>query len=582
MPGELLIKDVVLFLAATAILVPVAQRLRVNPVLTYILLGVLIGPFGLGALSEVYPAAEMVSISDEKTVLFLAELGVVFLLFMIGLELSLEQLWGLRRYVLGLGGAQVAVTGFVIGAISAWYGASVEAAILLGGSFALSSTAIAMQLMERSHGLASPIGRIAFSILLFQDLMVVPLLFLAAAFGQAGGETLWLLLALAVAKAVAAVALILGVGRIAIRPLFRLAAFAQSREFFLAATLLLVIGTGVITHEAGLSMALGAFLSGLLLSESEFRHQIEVDIAPFKGLLLGVFFVSVGMQLDPAYVMSQGDLIGMSLVGLIAIKAGILILLCLAFRLSVAVSTEVGLLLSQGGEFAFVIVGLAVQFAILDSATAQFMFAVVGASMLATPHVTAAAPEIARRGGRLFGSSAAAPEVEGDAPRTGHVIVAGLGRVGQVLARVLEAGHIPYVAVDGDVGVVSDHRLQGRHVRFGDIGNPQVLARSGIAHARAVVLTIDDPQVANRAMAAIAANWPQVPVLARARDAGHAQWLLHKGASEVVPETVEASLQLAARVLECAGVDEETTAERIAAERAFQQRLMSALRAGAA
>ncbi|NWH08218.1 MAG: cation:proton antiporter [Alphaproteobacteria bacterium] len=566
-----IISDLVVFLSVTAILVPLAHRARINPVLTYLVIGIVVGPHGLGAFTETYPILRYVTITEDEATNLLAELGVVFLLFMVGLELSFQQLWALRKYVLGLGGAQVMVSAAVIGGIAAAFGNPMQASILLGLSFSLSSTAIVMQLFSQTHGLATPQGRIGFSILLFQDLMIVPLLFLTSAFAHGDDQNLWLALVLTIAKAALTVLAVLGAGRALIRPLFNIATFGRSPEFFMAATLLLVIGTAFLTHEAGLSMALGAFLSGLLLSESEFRHQVETDIAPFKGLLLGVFFVSVGMQVDLRLVVQEAPLLIMSVAGLFLIKASILLALGILFGLSLAVAAEIAILLAHGGEFAFVVVGLALQLGLLPRETGDFMIMTVALSMLFVPALASAAPRLAQRFGRTFGVGSVLDLAEIDEARSGHVVIAGLGRVGQVLARVLENERIPYVAIDDTVSVVADNRLQGRHVRFGDAGNPGVLERAGVARARALVLTIDNPVVAQRAVQAVAAHWPQIPVIARVRDALHARTLLEMGASEVVPETVEASLQLSGRVLSSLGIDGDHINERIALERAHEQ-----------
>jgi CPA2 family monovalent cation:H+ antiporter-2 len=560
------LREVMLFLVAAGIIVPLLHRLRVSPVLGYLLVGLLIGPHGLGLLAADWPALQMLTITDLQGVRHLAELGVVFLLFVIGLELSFERLWAMRRLVFGLGTLQVSACALAIGFVAFAFGISAEAAVLLGASFALSSTAIVMQLLAERRQLGTPLGRTSFSILLLQDLAVVPILFLVGVLGSRDGSGVGLSLLLALGKAAGVIVAIYLVGRMALRPLMRTVARTRSPEMFMAAILLVALGSAALTGATGMSMALGAFLAGLLLAESEFRHEIEVNIEPFKGLLLGVFFISVGMTIDIGVIFA--DIVPMlgAVVGLMAGKALLIAASCRAFGISRAQSLEAGLLLAQAGEFAFVVVVLAGRMSLLEPDVAQFMLTVAGISMLLTPMVAA----LARRwAARLEQRAAAGSEVDVAELREseGHIVIAGFGRVGHTLARVLDVEHLDYVALDLDADHVAQQRSKGRPVFYGDASRLDILKRTRIDQARALVVTMDNANAADHIVRAVREYAPDLPIYARARDGTHARRLLKHGASEVVPETVEASLQLAARVLVGTGMSEEAVDQRIQFER---------------
>lgn len=564
------LREAVIFLIAAGVVVPIFHRLKVSPVLGYLMVGGIIGPYGLGLWVESFPLLGYAVIHDLDGVQALAELGVVFLLFTIGLELSLERLWAMRRYVFGLGSRQIVVTGTIIGLIAWEFGNSVPASIVLGSCLALSSTAIVMQLLMQSRRLATPLGRSSFSILLMQDLAVVPILFFVGVLGARTEGEVGLELALSLGKAALAIGLIYSVGRLVLRPALRLVAQTRSSEMFMAAILLTVIGTSAITGAVGLSMALGAFLAGLLLSETEYRHEIEVDIEPFKGLMLGLFFVSVGMGIDWRLVAEEPFWILLSVVGLFALKSVITALLCIAFNLPRHTSMEAGLLLGQGGEFAFIVVGLAMTLGIIPGEVGQFMLIVAGLTMLVTPLVASAAAQIARR----LETRSVAREHEGEfaevADWENHVILAGFGRVGRTVAATLEAEEIAYLALDTDPAGVARGRADGQPVYYGDAARLEMLNRARIGQAQAIVITMDAPAVAERIVREIARNWPELPIYARARDAEHAARLCEAGAANVVPEAVEASLQLAGRVLAGLGTSEDVIARRLDHQRTME------------
>lgn len=558
-------RELVVFLAAAGIIVPVFKRLHVSPVLGFLLIGILIGPFGLARFTEQVPWVAYVTIGEIDGVRLLAEFGVVFLLFMIGLELSFSRLWQMKRRVFGLGLAQVLITAAVIGAIAAAFGNSAPASILLGACFALSSTAIVTQLMIERHRLAAPAGRLSLAILLMQDLAVVPILFLVGALGRLddGGGTMWLLLELGETLVIAAtaIALIVVIGRRLLTPLIRSVGATKSPELFMALTLLVVIGMAAATGAAGLSMALGAFLAGLLLAESEYRHTVEVTIEPFKGLLLGLFFISVGMGIDLAVALQHWVWLLASVIGLFAIKAVIIFGLALAFREDRPVALESAILLGQGGEFAFVVVGLSERSGLLDPAVAQFMLLVTSLSMLATPVMAHLAQRAAgRRDRRDADDRHGVGKAE---PREGHVLIAGFGRVGQVVASLLDAEQVPWIALDYNSETVAAQRRHGRPVHFGDASRSDLMERLGARQAAAMIVTLDNPAAAAQLVAGVCRVWPELPVYARARDAKDAETLRQAGAAGIVAEAFEASLQLGGLALAAAGLPDEAVLERL-------------------
>lgn len=572
------LREIVVFLAAAGLAVPIMHRFRISAVLGFLVIGLVVGPYGLGRLTEVAPWLGAVVISDIEGVRALAELGVVFLLFMIGLELSLARLLSMRRLVFGLGGSQVVVTAAVIAAVAYLFGNSSEAAIVIGSCLALSSTAIVTQILVESRRFSSPAGQASFAVLLFQDLAVVPILFLTGVLAAGSEGSVPIAFALALGKAAVAIAVIMAVGRIVIRPVFRLVGQTRSRELFMATVLLIVIGTATITAQAGLSLSLGAFLAGLLLAETEYRHQIEIDVEPFKGLLLGLFFMSVGMSIDVSAVLDEPLWIPLSVVGLFAIKGAIVYLLARAFGQSRPVAAESALLLGQGGEFAFVVISLALSLALLPLPTAQFMLIVTSLSMIATPAVARLSIALAKRIGdrARHDDRAGATAPEPSEIPAGHVIVAGYGRVGQLLGSMLDARCIPHIGLDLDPRVVHALRAQGLAVHFGDASRADMLRRVGIDRAAALVITMDAPAAAERVAATIRGEWPSLPILARARDQEHARRLLTLGATDVVPETIEASFDLAEVVLKSLGHSPEAS-RQLVAERREEERL--ALRA---
>ena len=560
------LREVILFLVVAGFAVPLLQR-RVSPVLGYLLIGGLIGPYGLGLLAETFPLAAFLVIDDLDGVRALAEIGVVFLLFAIGLELSLDRLWAMRRLVFGLGSAQILLTGVVIGGVAYAWGNSGPAALVLGACLALSSTAIVMQLLIEKSRLTTPVGRSAFSVLLMQDLAVVPILFIVGVLGTVSeGQGVLGGLALALGEAAITVVVIYAVGRLVLRPLFRATAQSGSREAFMAMILLIVLGTAAITGAVGLSMALGAFLAGLLIAETEYRHQVEVDIEPFKGLMLGLFFMSVGMGIDWRVLMETPLLIAASVIGLIAIKAVLNVSLFLLWKTPIHRAVEAGLLLAQAGEFAFIVVGLAMSLDLLPGSTGQFMLIVASLTMVLTPGLAELARKLADRieNRQNERHPDAADQME---DMEGHVLIAGFGRVGRMIASILDREGLPYIAIDKDPIIASEARASGLPVRFGDASRLEILQANHVRQAAALVITLGDAKNTELLTQRMREAAPHVPLFVRARDKEQADRLTDAGATAAVPETVEASLQLAARLLEGCGLDDEVIQRRLQLER---------------
>jgi len=539
--------DVLIFLVAAVVVVPAFRRLRTSPVLGYLAAGILVGPHGLAVVTE------------SQNAHTLAEFGVVFLLFMIGLELSVERLRSLGRYVFGLGALQVTVTGCLIGGIAWALGAGTDAAIVIGGGLALSSTAFVLQLLIEKGERATPFGMISFAILLFQDLAIVPLLMLVTLLGEGQGSFISAL-GVSVMKAAIVLALVVGVGRMILRPVYRIIAETRSSELFVATTLLVVLGAGWLMSLAGISMALGAFLAGLLLSESEYRHQVEADIRPFRGIFLGLFFMTVGMSIDIALIGSQLATITLIVVSLMVGKSIVTAALCRAFGSPVGHSLRVGLLLSQGGEFGFILFLTASALGLLDPEITQILLASVTLTMVATPAMSYAGDRLSSLWESREEVTVAGVEHIGEHLQD-HVVIAGFGRVGQTVAKIISAGGVPYVALDLDTPRIVACRAKGMPVFFGDASQIEILNAAGASRARGAVITIDQLATADRIVAALHEFFPDLPIVVRARDLPHSHLLEMSGATQAVPETLESSLQLGAIAMTEMGARPDQVAE---------------------
>jgi monovalent cation:H+ antiporter-2, CPA2 family len=536
-----LLYNILGFLAAAIAVVFLFRRMKASPILGYLFAGILIGPFILGL------------VYDPMEVHFLGEIGVLFLLFTIGLELPLQRLQSLKNYVFGLGIGQVVLTGTIFTFIGLWAGLSKEAALLVGGALALSSTAVVLQVLVDRRELATRFGRIAFSVLLLQDLAVVLLLILTTTLGKEG-TNIFVELSFATLKAAIVLLGIIGIGRFVFRPLYRVVALSGNPELFMATTFLVVLGTAFVTEVSGLSRELGAFLAGILLAETEYRHQIEADIQPFRGLLLGVFFMSVGMAINLDVLLHTYTLVLSLLFFMLTLKGLLTFLVSRISGLKLATSLKVSLLLAGGGEFVFVIFSPTVAQKFLPPGFTDVLFLVVILSMALTPFLAMLGKKWADQFLVKEIQSEPTLEIEEGRELQNHVIIAGFGRVGQMLAEILASRLIPFVALDIDMQRVIEGREKGYPVFYGDARRLPVLKGIGAERARAVVITLNQLTPSVRTVMTFRKHFPDLPICVRVKDHKHQERLVESGARLVVPETVEPTIQLATSVLHVMGM----------------------------
>jgi len=543
-------KDLVLFLATAGIVVPLFKRLRVSPVLGFLAAGVTLGPYGLGGVSDQIPWLSQVSVSRPAEIAQTAAFGVVFLLFMIGLELSWERLRQMRRLVFGLGGLQMAVTAAAIAGAASALGFAAPAALVIGAALALSSTAIVMPVLADAKRQHSEAGRASFAVLLFQDIAAPAIIVVMGLLGQVGAAARQPLLPIVIPALLGLAAMVLA-GRLLLRPIMRSVARAKSQELFVAACLLVAIGAGLVSALIGLSMALGAFIAGLLLAETEYRHEVEVTIEPFKGLLLGLFFVSVGIGLDLSRLLAHPWQIVGLVAALIAIKAAVAFAVSRLVGLRVAAAAETALTLAGAGEFAFVVLTAATASRLIAPTLAGDVVVAATLSMFAIPALSALGARLGRAVAEAPVEDVIPPVVAGAPSR---VLVIGYGRVGHLVGEMLTRHQIAWAGVDADVRASEAGRREGQEIFYGDATRAEFLHRFGLAGARALVVTMDSPEAAEAVVAAARQSRPDLTIVARARDAHHAGRLYELGATDAVPETIEAALQLSEAVLVDIGV----------------------------
>jgi K+:H+ antiporter len=562
--------DALVVLGTAGVLIPIFRKWGVSPVLGYLAAGALLGPFGLGSFTQSFHPLYWFTITNSQNVSGIAELGIVFLLFVVGLEISLQRLAQMRKLVAGFGGLQVLLSTFLISAVLAAFGLDVPSAIILGASLSLSSTAIVLEILKRQRRVSSTLGKAIFAVLLAQDIAAIPILvFVSLGLSNSSASVAADLLR-ALLQATVAIGIIVLCGRYLLRPLFRLVAVAHSTELFIAAVLFVIVGAGVVAHQAGLSMALGSFIAGLLLAETEYRKAIQASIEPFQGLLLGVFFFTVGMRVDMRELIQEPLLLFACVAGLILGKAIVVTALARLFRLDWRAAVEAGLLLGPGGEFAFVIIGIAADLNLISRHASGLSLAVTSVSMAATPFLSHASQWLAPwLEGRKASKAEIVPElaVSPDAGLPHCAIVVGYGRVGKVVCSALRRNNVSYVAADSDPQAVIADRRAGHEVYYGDASNPEFLKSCGINDAAGVIITINARQVIDEIVAYVRSIRPDVPIISRARDADHACHLYRIGATEAVPETVEASLQLSQSALIGLGVDAPSAAISVDAMR---------------
>ena len=544
----------VIFLAAAAIAAPLAKRLGLGAILGYLAAGVAIGPSGLGLIY---------GFGEVESVMHIAEFGVVLLLFLIGLELRPKRLWSMRNAVFGWGSVQLLGSGAAIGLAALVLGLPPQTAILVGLTLALSSTAFALQTLAERGELRQEHGRTAFAVLLFQDMAVIPLLallpLLATSGAGGGGFDLW-----AALRAVGVIALVVFVGRYLLRYAYRLIAMTGVREALTASALLTVAGTALLMEAAGLSAGLGAFLAGVLLADSEYRHELEANISPFEGLLLGIFFVSVGMSLDTGLILSEPlTVIGLTL-GLVAVKATVLYLLGWIAGLAADSRLRLAVAIPQGGEFAFVVFSQAVARQVMEPALANLLVVVVTLSMAMTPFLGALLPRKAK---------AEEPgDYETPADEEPPVIIAGFGRFGQIVARVLRAKRIRFTALDKSPAQVDFVKAFGSKIYYGDASRLDLLRAAGAEKAKAFVLAIDDVEDSLRTAEIVTEHFPNLKIYARARNRVHAHRLIDLGIGVIRRETFMASLDLSRSLLRGLGLTDSAAGEVIEAFRKHDTR----------
>ena len=542
-------KDVLIVLGAAGLAVPLLRRAGINTILGFLIVGLVLSPGILGRAATQVPFLENLKLSHPESLSAFAEFGVVFLMFLIGLELSLQRLLTMKRLVFGLGGLQILISATILTALMRWLGFVDREALILGLALALSSTAVVIQLFADEKRMGSQAGRASFAVLLMQDLAVIPILLLVKISG--GGSSNFILedVILAFAQAAIAALLIFLIARYALRPFMRLVASTQSADLFMAAVLFIAVGCGALATWAGLSMSLGAFIGGLMLAETEYRRAIEATIEPFKGLLLGSFFLLVGLGMHTDAILQFPFYIFGLAVLLIAIKAAIIFGLGKIFHLSNRVAFETAMLLGPCGEFAFVVIAAAKSLGLFASPETANILLIVTLTMMAI----SALAKFARK--TLLKAPLAELEPQ-DLPSdlTAHVIIAGYGRVGALIGTMLDEHKIPFIAVDGNVSVINAARKTESRTYFGDASNPEFLRKCGLASARALAVTMDNPVRAEEIVRMARAERADLKIIARARDERHAAMLYEAGATEAVPETIEASLQLGEALLVETGV----------------------------
>ncbi|WP_017442686.1 monovalent cation:proton antiporter-2 (CPA2) family protein [Rickettsia gravesii] len=538
--------NVIILLGTAVFIVAILKRLRLSPVLGYLIAGAAIGDHGL----------KIVTYDQTK---LLGELGVVFLLFAIGLELSFERLKAMRRYVFGLGSLQVLTTAIVIAGAMVLIDGNSSAAIITGGGLALSSTALVMQVIEENRSQSTQIGRVSLAILLLQDLAVVPLLVIVPLLAGNNKASLAVALGIALLKAVTALLTIFIVGRVFLRPVFSFISSESNNasELPISMTLLIVLSAAWATETFGLSLALGAFVAGVLVAETEFRLQAEESIYPFKSLFLGLFFMTVGMNIDALEMYEKISHILTLSIALIGIKTLIITAFCILFGFNKGVAFYSGLLLSQGGEFGFILFSLGKDSGVLEESTADILLLVVTFTMALTPLLAALGQKIAEKVDKGLGKTPTQMIELGARDLTNHIIIAGLGNTGKMVARVLEAEGISYVILDLDDDRVKEELSNGLPVFKGDVSQADTLKALGTERAFAIILTMNNQVTIKKSLKTISGNYQDIPVVVKLKNLKNAREFYDLGATTIIPESYEIGLQIGGTVLKNIGISEQ-------------------------
>jgi CPA2 family monovalent cation:H+ antiporter-2 len=533
--------DALVILGAAGVVIPAFARFRISPVIGFILVGLLVGPAGLGGMAGQMPWLNYITISNPEAVEPFAEFGIVLLLFAIGLELSFRRLWTMRRLVFGVGAAELLLCALFIGTAMHMLGQSVSGSVALGLALALSSTALVLPLV----GTTSPVGRSALAMLLFEDLAIVPIIFLLGAMAPLAAASGFDGLVSTLLLGAAVVAVMLVLGRLMLPRLFAQAARTKSPELFLAASLLVVIAASLATTAAGLSPLMGALLAGILIAETDYRSEVEVITAPFRGLALGIFLITVGMSVDLRLIAANWEALVAAVMGVVLLKAlvtGLLLRLNGARR---AVAAEAGLIMASPSETTLIVLATAAAAQLISAETAAFWKIVTAIGLTLTP-LLAKLGQVAARRVDIQAEEETGAASDGDKSR---VVIIGFGRVGRLVAEMLTAHGRRYVAVDSSIDTVAACRKDGIPIVYGDVARAELMDRLNLGHATALVLTMDDPVLSVRVTKKVRAWCPDLTIVARARDPAHAAELYRAGATDAVPETLESSLQLSEAVL---------------------------------
>ncbi len=566
-------KEIILVLATAGALVPSLSRLKISPVVGFLVMGVVMGPYGLSRFADHIPYVDYITISDHSDFPALAELGILLLMFLIGIELSFNRLVTMRKMIFGYGALQVIGSMALITGVATLLGLSLKAALCIGAAFSLSSTAIIIEELSLRKKLSTPVGRAAFAILLKQDLVVIPFIILLGLLAQPASTHVLDQILSAAMSSILAISLLIFIGHSLFKPVLRVVA-TNSPDMFLATVLAIVISAGMIASAFGLSMALGGFAAGLLLSETEYRRMIESIIEPFKGILLGVFFISIGFEIDPLLIWNNLGMLMLLLLGVIACKTLVIIPAGLAFGLPWVKGLELSLLLGPAGEFAFVLLGLATAGGLLNQDLQSVLMAAVALGMAILPLLVLLGEKIEA----AYSSRAPALDVTGgsEALEQGGAIIIGGGRVGSLVAQFLQGQSIRYLLVDANPAIVKRRRAEGVITYYGEATNPDFLKKCGLEIAKTVIVTINDSKKAEDIVALVHRLKPDIHLVVRAHDESHARRLYSLGADVAIPETLEASLQLSEASLRSFNVPADAVSHLIDHTR---DRLDQALRA---
>jgi monovalent cation:H+ antiporter-2, CPA2 family len=539
--------NALVILAAAGIVIPAFARFKITPVIGFILVGILVGPMGLGALSASYPWLKYITISDAEAIRPMGEYGIILLLFSIGLELSFRRLWKMRRLVFGLGALELFLGGAIIALALYLTGQSFIGAIGLGIALSLSSTALVLPLA----GTKSAVGRPAFAMLLFEDLAIVPIIFVLGALGASGQQGNFGALFTTIWQGALVISAMLLIGWFTLPRLFGQAARTKSPELFLSASLLVVIAASLATSAVGLSPIVGALIAGMLIADTDYQSEVEAITAPFRGLALGVFLISIGMQIDLRFVADNWTTLAAAITGVIAVNAIVTGVLLKIAGARTGVATETGLLMASPSETTLIVLAAASAASIINPETAKFWQVATALGLTITPILARIGHDVARRIEMKGQAVSLEDAAEINEPRA---VIIGFGRVGQLIADMLVTHNQAYTAVESDIDAVTTARRAGYHVIYGDVTNHNAIARLQLENASALILTMDEPVLASRIVKQARAQFPDLKIVSRARDAGHAAQLYRAGASDAVPETLESSLQLSVAVLVDLGI----------------------------